>query len=74
MREQFYIDQERMEEARRRWAEEAKYPPPVSLDEKLEYSGFEPFNFPDREGQPVVRRRTRAQIRELLEWGNTHGR
>ena len=67
MKEIVYIDMERKKDIEKRLAEEYKYPEPVSLEVKLEYSGFDPFVFPDRKAEPVVKRRTREQIRALLE-------
>lgn len=65
MREQFYIDCERRKQARREWEEMDKVPP-VPMDERHE-SVFEPRDFPDREPLQITRRRTREQVRRLIE-------
>lgn len=65
MKESFYIDMERRKQVQEDWKSIDKVPP-VSLDEKLNYSGFEPYNFPDRECKPIVRRRSRAEVLRLI--------
>lgn len=62
MREIFYIEQERRGSA---MADRDDDAPPVPMEDRLS-GGFEPMDFPDRECVPVVRRRSRAEVRAML--------
>lgn len=66
MKEEFYIQLELIKQEQRRFKESIKYDPPLSLNEKLNHSGFEPMSFPSRECKPVTRRRTRKEIQKLI--------
>lgn len=66
MRESFYIDLERREAARKMWEEEKMYEDPNSDDERLAISVFEPLDFPKRECKPIVRTRSREQVRKMI--------
>lgn len=70
MKEQFYIDLKRREEAQLKWQNQQRQmcEPPVSFEEKL-ISVFEPRHFPQRECRPIVRRRTMEEVWKLLEEG-----
>ncbi len=67
MREAFYIDLERRKAAKKRWEEEKKYEDDDFDDERLAISVFEPFDFPKRECKPIVRTRSREQVRKMIE-------
>lgn len=67
MREAFYIDMERREKARKMWEEEKMYEDPNFDDERLAISVFEPLDFPKRECKPIVRTRSREQVRKMIK-------
>lgn len=68
MKEYAYIDTERMEEALRRQMDVYRSGDTDDVsytdDDK---SMFPPRIFPDRDGEPVVRRRSRAHIQHLID-------
>lgn len=66
MKEQFYIDIKRREEALKKLAEYDDSEQPTSTYDKF-ISRFEPRYFPKRECSPVVRRRTMEEVRKLIE-------
>lgn len=67
MREAFYIDMERREKAKKMWEEEKMYDDPDFDYEGMYTSGFEPINFPRRECKPIVRTRSREQVRKMIK-------
>ena len=67
MTEIAYIYAERIQRTERMFKEIFKYPEPLPVDVDLGHIGFNPFVFPDRKGEPVIRRRTRAEIRALID-------
>ena len=65
MREAFYIELERREKAKKEW-EEKMYDDPDFDYEGMHNGGFEPLNFPKRECKPIVRTRSREQVRRMI--------
>ena len=64
MKEQFYVDLKRREEAQAKWTGHPSEPA-VPTEDKL-ISRFEPRDFPERACRPVVRRRSIKDVWELL--------
>lgn len=66
MKEQFYIDLRIREDAKKNWQEKLQNQLPKDpLDKSKHYCTD--MNFPWRKCRPVIRRRTLAQVWELLE-------
>lgn len=71
MKEYAYIDSERMEMALRRQMD--VYRSEDTENEAFmdntddDKSMFSPMRFPNRDGEPVVRRRSRAHIQDLID-------
>lgn len=64
MKEQFYVDLRRREEARAKWTGRPSEPV-VPTEDKL-ISSFEPRDFPEQACRPVVRRRSLKSVWELI--------
>lgn len=64
MKEQFYIDLKRREEARTEWIGHASEPAVPTVDKLI--SRFEPRLFPERDCRPVVRRRSLTDVWKLI--------
>lgn len=68
MKEYAHIDTERMEDALRRQMD--VYRSGDTEDESCmddDKSMFPPRKFPDRDGEPIVRRRSRSHIQRLID-------
>lgn len=63
MRESFYIDLERSKKVQREW-ESMDEVPPVAEDDKF-IGSFESQDFPARECVPIMRKRSRAAVRDM---------
>ncbi len=66
MKEQFYVDLRRREEAKKRWEKLQKTLQEEPID-KSEYYCTD-MNFPMRNCHPVIRRRTLAQVWDLIKF------